>query len=200
MRMRPIAAAVVLGLGIVGIALAQQANQQPGQPAATRAKLRSRIVKLRAELDLLQLEHDTDRADLLDDMRTQRQKDNLLTLDSLETLATAREPMKMPKSEADWEAIGKRVESGDQDAMQLLAVYERAASVLQASGKVLKEEETLKAAEAAAKEFLEKKAKLGESLRSRVDRNKQDYARQAASLAEKRLDLEDLERQYHGAR
>jgi hypothetical protein len=69
MRMRPIAAAVVLGLGIVGIALAQKADQPPGPQAGTKAKLRSQIVKHQSELELLQLEHDAARGELLDIMK-----------------------------------------------------------------------------------------------------------------------------------
>jgi hypothetical protein len=60
MRMRIISAVVVTGFGIVGIALAQQADDQPKDQAGERARLRAQVVKLRAEVELQQLEHEVD--------------------------------------------------------------------------------------------------------------------------------------------
>jgi hypothetical protein len=56
MRMRIISSAVVLGLGIVGITLAQQSGQQSN----TKATWRAQAAKLRAEVELLQLEQEVD--------------------------------------------------------------------------------------------------------------------------------------------
>ena len=60
MRMRIISAAVVLGLGLVGIALAQQGKEQTKPQAIDRAKLRAQVATLRAEVEVLALEHDVD--------------------------------------------------------------------------------------------------------------------------------------------
>jgi len=66
MWMRIISVGVVLGLGVMGIALAQQTGQQPKDQASQKAKLRDRVVKLRVEVELMELEHDATRADILD--------------------------------------------------------------------------------------------------------------------------------------
>ena len=66
MRMRIISVGVVLGLGFMGIALAQQTGQQPKDQASQKAKLPDRVVKLRVECELMELEHDATRADILD--------------------------------------------------------------------------------------------------------------------------------------
>jgi hypothetical protein len=73
MMKRVIAGAIILGLGAVTFALAQQGSGQvaarsslkdasPGpsadRPAVERAELHARVARLRAEVELLQLEHD----------------------------------------------------------------------------------------------------------------------------------------------
>jgi hypothetical protein len=73
MRRRIISAALALGLGAVTFALAQQGTERPKPrpsgfaPApdqtrdslkADRAKRQARVARLRAEVELLQLEHD----------------------------------------------------------------------------------------------------------------------------------------------
>ena len=72
MKRRVIAGAIILGLGAVTFALAQQVSQQPKppgshykprDPAATRSpadrgELHGRVARLRAEIEVLQLEHD----------------------------------------------------------------------------------------------------------------------------------------------
>jgi hypothetical protein len=73
MRVRIIAATVVLSLGIVGITMAQHKGEQPKDQAGERAKLRARVVKLRVDIELLELEHDVDRDDLLACMKNMKQ-------------------------------------------------------------------------------------------------------------------------------
>lgn len=63
MRMRIISVAVVvLGLGIVGIALAQQAGQRPRSPAGEKERLRAQVARLQAEAEFQQMDHDVDTA------------------------------------------------------------------------------------------------------------------------------------------
>lgn len=59
MRKRILALGVVVGLGAVTIALAQQSGPSQQVPAG-RDALRAQVAKLRAEVELLQLEHDAD--------------------------------------------------------------------------------------------------------------------------------------------
>jgi hypothetical protein len=60
-----------------------------------------------------------------------------------------------------------------------------------------KGEDELKAMTAAAEEVSRKIAKEGDRLQSYVDRKRKDFARLAAGLAEKRLELASVEKQYH---
>jgi hypothetical protein len=53
--MRIIAATVVLGLGLLGITLAQQGDRE--EPRTDREEQRSQLAQLRAEVELLDLEH-----------------------------------------------------------------------------------------------------------------------------------------------
>ena len=58
MKIRIVSAAVVLGLGLAGITLAQQGDA--GGPRGDGARQRSQLAKLRAEVELLELEHRVD--------------------------------------------------------------------------------------------------------------------------------------------
>ena len=97
MRMRIIAVAVVVGLGIVGISLAQQAGEGRGND---RAKLRAQVARLRAEVELRQMEHDVD-ADMLKRLMTDMR--------NLEGLASLKGPAEeLLKSGAVPKAVGVR--------------------------------------------------------------------------------------------
>jgi hypothetical protein len=85
MRMRIISAGIVLGLGIVGITLAQQSGEQPKERRTDRAKLRVQVAKLRAEVEVLQLEHDAD-SDFL--------KKLMIDMKNFDTMEAAKGPMK----------------------------------------------------------------------------------------------------------
>ena len=77
MRMRIISAAVVLGMGIVGITLAQQKGEEGGNG---KARLRAQVAKLRADVELRQLEHEVE-ADILKKLMT-----DMKNLDGMEAL------------------------------------------------------------------------------------------------------------------
>lgn len=55
MRMRIISTTVVLGLGLLGVTLAQQGDRE--EPRTGREELGAQVAKLRAEVELLELEH-----------------------------------------------------------------------------------------------------------------------------------------------
>jgi hypothetical protein len=55
MRMGIISTTVVLGVGLLGVTLAQQGDRE--EPRTDREEQRSQVAKLRAEVDLLELEH-----------------------------------------------------------------------------------------------------------------------------------------------
>jgi hypothetical protein len=193
MRMRPVAT-VVVALGIVGIAPAQQANQPPGPQATTKAKLRSQIIRPRAELDVLQLEHDATRAEILNEMSSVRAEEH--DASSTATLGTSEKmpgPLKVPRSKEDWDAFEARVISGDEVAIGIATRAELALGlVVGLPLQALPDDEVKEMAQSLVKAFLDDAANL-------LDRKKV-YARQAEELAGKHLDLEDFEKQYHDAR
>jgi hypothetical protein len=165
MRKRIISAAVVLGLGMVGIALAQQAGQQPKDHVSEREKLRAQVAKLRAEVELLDLEHQADKAVVVSVLKEERDSES-----ESGRVDKAREAV----SEATMMAasLGKleefKKEFGDEKAMQ-----------------------------ASAEKELKEKA---ESNRAEGQLKKQVFVRRATELAEKRLELAEVEKQYNEAK
>jgi hypothetical protein len=169
MRMRIVSAAVVLGLGIVGITLAQQGGQQPKDRASEKAKLGAQVAKLRAEVEVLQLEHDVD-ADILRKLMT-----DVKNLDGMEAL---KGPMK-EQLKALKETMAKQ--APDQPAGALLlpmpsldgANFNKMFALDEATAKVA---------------------------RPLLDAKKKDFAKQATELAEKRLELAEVEKRYNEAK
>lgn len=150
MRMRIISVVVVLGLGVVGITRAQQ----PGE--RDKAKLSAQVVKLRVEIELLELDHDADRAHLLDMMKGIR-KYEASSPEQVRQAVAASMYFRMPLEES---REGQEGRTPDVD-------------------------ETIKKEVEAARAF--------------VNRKRKDYAKQATELAEKRLKLEEAEKQYRKA-
>jgi hypothetical protein len=165
MRKRIISAAVVLGLGIGGISLAQQAGQQPKDQVSERAKLRAQVAKLQAEVELLDLEHQADKDVVVSVLKEERDFES-----ESSRFAKAREAV----GEATMMAasVGKleefKKEFGDEKAMQ-----------------------------ARMEKELKEKA---ESIRAEGQLKKQAFVRQATELAEKRLALAEVEKQYNDAK
>jgi hypothetical protein len=193
MRMRIISAAViVVGLGLVGITLAQQGGE--GQ-RDDKAKLPAQVVKLRTEVELLQLERDADREYLLDLMRSARQTDIIPVVLSKLGMADVPASMAVPKTMEEWTALERRAMMGDQKAHEAFVKLYEAGERAEKKG-----EDAGKAMEAAAKELSSRRAKDGDALQNHIDRKKKDFVRQAAELAEKRLELAEVEKRYNEAR
>jgi hypothetical protein len=161
MRTRMITAAVVLlGLGIAGITLAQQPGAEPKPQAADKAALRAQVVKLRVEIELLQLDHDADRESILGWMKGERMGPGGLAGMAIETMLGM-----MGNAEAT-----KTIEEGEK---------------LVAKAKDRGEDE-----EAVGRRV------LAEAVKKQLEPMKKNYAKQAAELAEKRLELDAVEKQY----
>jgi hypothetical protein len=105
MMKRVIAGAIILGLGAVTFALAQQGSGQatarsplkdtspapsPDKTAVERAELHARVARLRAEVELLQLEHD-----LKKEVLSAGMKERAEGLEENGTLAPARDYMRI---------------------------------------------------------------------------------------------------------
>jgi hypothetical protein len=195
MRKRIISAAVVLGLGFMGVTLAQQTGQRPQGDEGERPKLRARVVKLRVEIELLELGHATDREYLLDLMRTAKKTDIIPVVLSKLGMADVQESMTVPRTMEEWTALERRALLGDQKAHEtFVKLYDAGERANQ------KGEDAGKAMEAAAKELSITRAKGGDALHDHLDRKRQDFARQASRLAEKRLELAEIEKRYNEAK
>jgi hypothetical protein len=162
MRMRVISVAVVLGLGIVGIALAQQAGQQPKDQTNERMRLRDQVVKLRVEIELLELEHDAAKAEFLEIKKGIRELESEGAQKQLGEMALAQ----MMLTGGD-QALGKLAKEGAKGEKEIQDFIES----------------TLK------EQIVKAKAER--------DSKRKDYASQAAVLAEKRLELAEVEKRYN---
>jgi hypothetical protein len=179
MRMRSISTAVVLALGIVGITLAQQGGEKMKQQATDRAKLRSQVANLRAEVEVLQLEHDAD-SDIL--------KKLMVDMKNLESMEAAKAHMK--------EQMGALLEGPMKEQMEAL---KRQTEALKADTKGLTPtvEEALPLGFNEMFNLNEATAKVGRPV---LDRLKKQFVQKAAELNEKRLELSELEKRYNEAR
>jgi hypothetical protein len=171
MRLSIISAAVVIGLGIVGIALAQQGDRPPNEPPVNKAKLRAQVAKLRAEVDVLQLEHDAESEFL---------KKMMIEMKDHESMEAAKDSAK-----EQMEAVLKR---------RMAAVAP--ATGIQAPGGAaafpMLEHEFDKMADA--------DAAVAKVARPILERFKKEFVQKATALHEKKLELVDLEKQYSEAR
>lgn len=157
MKTRIITAVVVLGLGVVGITLAQQPQSQQ---AANRAALSARIVKLSVDIELLQLDRDADRDNLLTWLKAGRIGSGGLAGMEVEMMLGAMGNAEARKTLAEGEKLIAKAKEKGQDVEAL-------------TGRV-----------------------LAEAVKKQIDSLKMNYAKQAAELAEKRLQLNAAEKQY----
>jgi hypothetical protein len=171
MRLRIISAAVVIGLGVVGIALAQQGDKQPNEPPINKAKRRTQVAKLRAEVDVLQLEHDANSEVL---------KKMMIEMKDHESMEAAKGPAK-----EQMEAVLRRRMEGVDKAKGVPSPGAAAAFPMLAH----EFDKMADADEAVAK-----------VARPILERFKKEFVQQATALHEKRLELVDLEKQYNEAR
>jgi hypothetical protein len=170
MRKRIIAAAVVMGLGMMGLALAQQGSQQPKDQASEKAKLRTQVVKLRLEIELLQLDHDAARDILIACLKQVNQPEGL------------RSGQPGPMVTMDFNMLGMAALMGNAEAQKKA---ERAVEKGEDAWAALQ-----KAMEEAEKEQTDR-------IRAYIGSKRKEFAKQAAELADKRLELADLEKRYN---
>jgi hypothetical protein len=165
MGMRVTSTAVTLGLFVAGIALAAQGGQESKDRASERMSLRDQVVKLRVEIELLELDHDAAKADLLEIAKDIREMESEGGQEQMEEAALARMMLTQ-----DTEAFRQLAKKGEQGAKELKDDLN--AAFRQVSGKTKAEQA----------------------------RKRKDYANQAAVLAEKRLELADVEKRYNDTR
>jgi hypothetical protein len=155
------------GVWAVTFSRAQQPGEKSAPPAPTKAALRDRVITLRTEVDLLQVEYDGARATLVEWIRDSGKAD-LMGID----VSALWSIMKM-----EFGGI-----SGD------------IASLMQTAPVVGKLDEIPPEAGLRAIQDAAKKGK--DDLRVAFDRKKQEFAKTARLLNEKKLDLAEAEKQY----
>jgi hypothetical protein len=168
MKKRVIAGAIILGLGVVTLALAHQGtgpsaprpastgDSTPGSPdklRGDRSELHARVARLRAEVEMIQLEHD-----LKKELLSTGLKERAEGLESKGSLQVARDYMRIGA-----ELVGKGSEF--ESAMQ-----ERGDEIWKAVAKA-----------------------AGTPSPAEIDHLKQDFLRVATELNRKRIDLVELE-------
>ena len=90
MKMRFISMVIALGLVVVGVALAQQGDQESRNRLNERVRLRDQVVKTRVEIELLELDHDAAKADLLEIKKSIRELESEGAQEQMEEAAVAR--------------------------------------------------------------------------------------------------------------
>jgi hypothetical protein len=168
MKKRVIAGAIILGLGVVTLALARQgsgpSSSRPASvgdfaprsldtPRADRSELHARVARLRAEVEVLQLEHD-----LKKELLSIGLKERAEGLESKGSLQVARDYMRIGA-----ELVGKGSEF--ESAMQ-----ERGDEIWKAVAKA-----------------------AGTPSAAEIDHLKQDFLRVTTELNRKKIDLVELE-------
>jgi hypothetical protein len=182
MRMRIISAAVVMGLGLVGITLAQQTGKPTKDQTSAKANLRAQVAKLRAEVELLQLEHEVDRDSL---------KELMVDLKRVDTLEAGKGPMKA-EMEAFLKGPMKQQVEALKNQLESLKTIQKNAGIPDAAAAVPDPEKEINnmlgADEAAAR-----------VARPVVERLKKEFTQKATRLNEKRLELAEVEKRYNEA-
>jgi hypothetical protein len=165
----------------VGITLAQQSGEQARRQAVDRTKLRAESAKLRAEVEVLQLEHDAD-ADIL--------KKLMVDLKNLDGIEAAKGPFKEQVEALLKGPLKEQAEAlkGQIEALKAAMNGQMPAGLGGLPGPQKELE----------KEFLlnEELAKLGRPI---LERLKKEFIQKAAELHEKRLELADVEKRYNAA-
>jgi hypothetical protein len=168
MKRRVIAGAIILGLGVVTLALAQQGTGRPSsrpapagdptpgstdKPRADQSEFHDRVARLRAEVELLQLEHD-----LKKELLSTGLKERAEGLESKGSLQVARDYMRIGA-----ELVGKGSEFE-------VAMQEKGDDIWKAVAKA-----------------------AGTPSPAEIDHLKQDFLRVTSELNRKRIDLVELE-------
>ena len=179
MRMRIIAAVTVVGLGIVGITLAQQSGEDSRKD---KSKLRAQVARLRAEVEVLQLEHDAD-SDILKKLMT-----DVRNVDCIEAVkGPIKEQMeallKGPMKEQTEILKGQNEALKAPTNAQLPDLLGASIPVQEELNKMFTVDEAM--------------VKVGRPL---LERLKKEFVQKATEMNEKRLELAEVEKRYNQAR
>ncbi len=185
--MRITLALVVLSVSIATFTWArQQPADQRGSNRPVKPESSTQLIELRAALELLELEHEAEKAHLLGRMQ------RMLELDSMSPTQLA-ESSELATFFDD--AARERDSARDEEKQKKL-------------GAIKTDEDYNKVSERIYREYAEARQRdLEETIKGKVntakaylDRKKADYLRTARTIAEKRLELASAEKRYSDAR
>ena len=174
-----------------------------GRPVdSKRAKLRADVIRLRTEVDALQLDYDIARSDFIDDlklMKSMEMASGLMAVGNFINQATHAEPDSTP-GDPDLQAAPiayAPLNPAEAPTMRPMSAAEvqakEKAKKAQAKEKAEKQRAEMKAQQKAQAEY-DKKAEAEK--KKFIAEKKKKVAQRAASLIEKKLELEDAEMQY----
>jgi hypothetical protein len=158
---------LLTGVWAATFSRAQHAGEKTAPPASTKAELRDRVIKLRTDVDLLQVECDGARATLVEWIRDFGKAD-LMGIDVSALWSTMK--------------------------MEFAGISGDAASLRQMADLAGKLDGNNPDAGLGAIQEAAKKGK--DDLRLAFDRKKQEFAKTARLLNERKLDLAEAEKQY----
>jgi hypothetical protein len=183
---------VVLGIAVLSGAVTtftwarQQSGDQRGSHRPVKPESRAQLIELRAALDLLELEHDAEKAHLLGRMQSMLELEAMSPTQLVEATEIAMS-VDSEAQEREWErekARNKKIE-----ALKTVEEFEKA------SPQINRERE-----EARKRDVDDTIKKKVSSAKAYLDRRKAEYLRYARELAEKRLELAAAEKRYSDAR
>ena len=190
----------LLGLGAAAVSRGQQAELKGDAKVSPRKALRDRVVTLRAEVEVLQLEHDADRADLLDESmelrRLSRGRPDRKLFEGVAGNVEAFIKMSADERKEFIDALSKD-DHEDPEFVGELATLKNFAPAASASEVRTEARAVMRLTAALGNKEVKKREK---ALRTEIDQKREGLRRRATELNEKKLDLEEAEIRYREVR
>jgi hypothetical protein len=181
---------LVLAIGVATWSPAQQAGEKAGSAAPKGGELHERVLRLRSEVDLLQLEFDAARANLLEAFKKLGERD--LGDPTAKEFAEFRSGLE----QMVWNA--RLAGLGDEQVDKIIKGLKDSRKASEEELKVVKDFfKGGEGSEAALDRMVQMEVPArAKFLRAAIDRLKPEFARKSRVLNEKKLDLAEAERQY----
>jgi hypothetical protein len=194
--------AILLTTGVSTLSPAQQAGEKRSAALTPRRELRERLLNLRTEVDVMQLEYDSVRATLVEWMRDQG-KAELMGVDMSMFyaemglgFATVKYPAGADATELPPGREPKppgRSDRRREPAPLPPSPYGLAPTTRNEDEKEAIEDQSDRRSE---EEMMAWSRKNNEEIRKRIEQRKQEFARKARVLNDKKFELAEVEKQY----
>ncbi len=172
---------ILVGVGAATFSRAQQTAEKADPSASGRAQLRERVITLRTEVDVLQVEFRRARANLAKAMELV----GITELTTFDTLGAGALELR-GKSDKETSEIIERIRSGGADELKGVDGTKLSQAVA----------DLAKGEKGAAKELLGILKGFQNPFAVLVDMRKSEFARLSTELNRKKLDLAEAEKQY----